>query len=714
MPKEHKKRGRREEKRKRERENGDQQATKRRRDDTEEEAVETKLDRNQSLPAEGVGGEGRSRPGEMPFYGMLDDEEQEYFKQADTVLELNQFPTSEERELFLANVYTEAKGKELKIANSQSCSRLMERLILSSTSSQLRSLFQTFNGHFLHLVQHRFASHCCETLFTQAAPLVTEELTAALETGKSQAERGEAPLSVEDLFLATLDELEGNLGYLMTDAFASHTLRVLLIVLAGRPIADVSSKNLIKSKKAENVSSAGLNSTSNNAIMRSRTVPSSFNDALDHMISSMVAGLDTTYLRALTTHPTGNPVLQLLIELELSRSGKTKAKDPASLFRKLLPDDPPQEGTESASFVNGLLYDTVGSRLLETIIQFAPGKTFKSLYKSLFRERLGSLARNEIASYPAIKILERLSKEEVQYAVAQICPLIGSLIERSRTAVIKVLIERCHIREIDTHPIAKAIQDNYSSGPAKALLKILNLDSAHLEGIAEDRQKQIEDQNVGKAHSSLLAQSMLAAPGPMRELIMEGLLAVDIPVLLDIAKDRSATRVLQTALVCPDQEASSKFRRITIQRLTPHAIDLAMDKTASHVIDAVWKASSNLKYPREQIALELAKSESVLRQCPSGKAVWRNWNMDLFKRNKTQWMRGDSGNAVANATFTQKAAKTGMVTEHKTPIELARERYAKGLPKPRKRGNAVSGGNSAAVKGKESRFGLKVQDGAKV
>ena len=146
MPKEHKKRGRREEKRKREIEHGTQQATKRHKTGTEQEAVEIKLDINQSYSAEGEGAENQSRPGEMPFYGMLDDEEQEYFKQADTMLELNQFPTLEERELFLANVYTEAKGKELKIANSQSCSRLMERLILSSTSSQLKSLFQRFSG----------------------------------------------------------------------------------------------------------------------------------------------------------------------------------------------------------------------------------------------------------------------------------------------------------------------------------------------------------------------------------------------------------------------------------------------------------------------------------------------------------------------------------------------------------------------------------------
>lgn len=82
----------------------------------------------------------------MPFYGLLGEDEQEYFKKADAMLELNQFADPEERNLFLGNVYKEARGKELKIANSQSCSRLMERLILLSTPDQLKSLFQKFSG----------------------------------------------------------------------------------------------------------------------------------------------------------------------------------------------------------------------------------------------------------------------------------------------------------------------------------------------------------------------------------------------------------------------------------------------------------------------------------------------------------------------------------------------------------------------------------------
>lgn len=83
---------------------------------------------------------------EKPFFGMLDEEEQEYFKRADDMLESNAFTDLEERSLFLSNLYREADGKELKIAQSQSCSRLMERLIQLSTPDQLKKLFQKFRG----------------------------------------------------------------------------------------------------------------------------------------------------------------------------------------------------------------------------------------------------------------------------------------------------------------------------------------------------------------------------------------------------------------------------------------------------------------------------------------------------------------------------------------------------------------------------------------
>ena len=147
MPKENRKRGRREEKkRKREEEEEQVTASKRQKSEDAEEEVKIIVDGSDEVGLQESHQEYAPRPGDLPFYGLLDEDDQEYFKRADSMLELNQFADPEERNLFLANVYKEASGKELKIANSQSCSRLMERLILLSTPHQLKKLFQKFSG----------------------------------------------------------------------------------------------------------------------------------------------------------------------------------------------------------------------------------------------------------------------------------------------------------------------------------------------------------------------------------------------------------------------------------------------------------------------------------------------------------------------------------------------------------------------------------------
>jgi nucleolar protein 9 len=147
MPRENQKRGRRAQEKKRkhdEDDEDDEPGTKRHKSLTEQELQSISHAAHVPGTEDGVG-----EPSATPFYGMLDEDEQRFFKEADDMLELNSFQTAQERDLFLASVYREADGKELKIANSQSCSRLLERLILVSNSDQLKSLFQKFNGQYV-------------------------------------------------------------------------------------------------------------------------------------------------------------------------------------------------------------------------------------------------------------------------------------------------------------------------------------------------------------------------------------------------------------------------------------------------------------------------------------------------------------------------------------------------------------------------------------
>ena len=462
---------------------------------------------------------------------------------------------------------------------------------------------------------------------------------------------------MENLFLYALNELDENLGYLMTDPFASHTLRVLLLVLSGRPLGDTNTLTLLQSKKKENISVGTRNFNTSEAETASRTVPDSFHAAVDKMISGTVAGLETTYLRALTTHPVGKPVLQLLLDLELSSSGKQKAKNSESLFRKLIPEDSLEEDSSTYSFINSLAYDTVGSRLLEVIVKSAPGKIFKRLYAKIFRDKLGTLVKNDTAGFIAIKLLERLSKEDLQSATEKIAPQIGLLVERSRTSIIKTLIDRCRIREIELQPIYDAVVQAYGTDPSRRLMTMLRLDKGDMDHMTEDRKKLGEKHDTAKVHGSLLAQTMLESQGMLRDLIMDGLLAMDTTTLIIIAMDRTASRMLQCSLICSDQ--TLKFRRIFVQRFFGHIADLATDPIGSHLVDEFRTGTKGLTFIRERIALELLQGETVIRDSLPGRAVWRNWKMDMYKTKRREWM--------------VEAKETG--EQAKTRIELARERF---------------------------------------
>lgn len=695
MPREKQKRGRRAEekskkddtKRKRD-ETIDDAAPKRMKASTDEAAADEPSEAPDYIPLDGGDYEDyNEKPGnngDMPFYGLLDTEEQEYFSRANDILELNQFQDGEELRIFIDSVYREASGKELKLACSQSCSRLMEKLISSSDIHQIRRLFDKFNGHFLHLVQHRFASHCCETLFINAAPGVTDKTPKSKRGHKSQEKNDdddgedEPERSLAEMFMGVVEELQDNWGYLLTERFASHTIRVLLLVLAGEPVDVSSSDSIVASRKKERLGVPSVaEAPDESAINQKRSVPEVFQETLRKIMKDIVSVLDDTYLRALATHPVGNPILQVLVYLELAHFGKSNAKNTTSITRRLIPDESMEEGSESTVFVKGLLYDPVGSRLLESIVRYLPGKLFKVLYKNIIRERVGSLARNMTAGYVVLRALERLGKDDLQNAMELIVPEVPGLIERSRLIVPKVLIERCLVRGVNTEPLARALESSYHKDPAKRLEQMLKLETTAQE--SEGKSNGQDDSQAGstqtssaaeRLHGSLFVQAILTVPGSLSQLVYASLNALSPELLFRIAKDPTASRVIQQALTQPT--SSPQFRRPFTIRFSGHMKELALDSSGSHVVDALWPATKDIFFVKERLAHELAQDEMTLRDSFIGRAVWRNWSMDLYKRRRGEW--------AAKAKGLDQQPSEGNANNQggrpKSKIELARARFA--------------------------------------
>ena len=587
---------------------------------------------------------------EREFFGMLADEEQEYFRRADEMLELDDFPSAEDRDIFLENVYKEAEGKELKLASSQSCSRLMERLIMLSNTRQRKHLFEAFASHFVTLVTHRFASHCCEKLFLVSAPVVTREL-AGIEEEQDKAEEvgsEEKPTSsMEELFLLTLDELEQHLTYLLSDRFASHTLRVLLLVLSGRPLEGASTKSLLQSKKKEHISVA--RPTANSELdSQLRAVPESFTMATQKIIEDTAASMDATALRVLATHPTGNPVLQLLLELDISLNAKDKNKKDSLLLFKLLPGAPSSlnDATSSATdFINQMLYDPIGSRLIESIITHSPAQVFKGLHANFFGPRIDSYVRNDIASYPAIKALVRMGKDDLADAVEKILPEVTKLVERGRYNVLKTLLERCNVRHATSqlNSLVKLICSAAGTDPNSLVAKFCGLDEEEVVSKNEPQQF-AKNKLVLKSHGCQLVTAMLSIPGQPSRAVQASLLSLDSDQILRLATTSSPTvTVLTTAFSAPSQVPN--FHKALVSKLMQHTMELANSQFGHKVLIAIVSVPSKgqgLSIPfhlKEGVISVLASHERELRDSWTGRNVWRTWKGDLWSHRRSEWIR---------------------------------------------------------------------------
>ncbi|KAI1127003.1 pumilio-family RNA binding repeat domain-containing protein [Nemania abortiva] len=589
-------------------------------------------------------------PTEHEFFGMLSDQEQEYFRSVDEQLDIDNFPSQEERRLFLASVFAEAQGKELKLACSQSCSRLMERLILMSNTRQKKKLFEQFGGHFPNLVQHRFASHCCETLFLQSAPIVTRELGGERDDMPTEDDDpDEKPLpSMEELFLLTLDELEGRLSSLLTDRFASHTLRVLLFILSGRPLDRAQTKSLVHSKKKEKISAPWKFNGETEVDSQLRAVPNSFNLATKKIINDTVSGMSPTEFRVLAIHPTGNPVLQLLLELDITLNSKSGDESgEMTLLWHLLPGAPASlkdATTQASDFVNSMLYDAIGSRLLETLITHCPGKVFKVLYKQILEPRMHSLLRNDIAGYPAICVLNRLSKEDLIGVVKQTIPEFGKLVKLSRFNVIKALLERCQARQAydEVKALTKQLVEQCGDGP-KSLVPRLCLPPSSKDDGEKQHEPLAKNRSAVVSHGSHLVTAMLAIPESPRKAIQASISALSEEQVLELATSSAPTsHVIVDALSTPAQ--NKIFHKALVAALRPHVMELANSEHGNKVLSAIISVpsrSEGISLPfhiKESIITELGEHEQELRDSFIGRRIWRDWKGDLWRNRRVEWI----------------------------------------------------------------------------
>ncbi|KAI1321356.1 Nucleolar protein 9 [Mortierella claussenii] len=582
------------------------------------------------------------------IFGFIDPDVQQYFKGVEQTLDELNFETAEEQQLFLENVYTEVQGKELVLATDHSCSLVLEKLLRASNDFQLRVFFDKFNGNFLKLFTHRFASHVCQTLITLCADAVEREVKSnELKTKEERdvPQEDGVLLSAENMILNMCTQTQGEFTALISDPFASHIIRVILHVLAGRTVGDDGTgKGNVRSKKSAKYNDANNSKTNNAGVFRpTRLVPPSFKEMLRTITSTMMNGLSDSIVRSLAVHQVANPVLQLLLEV-LAKDDEM-AKD--QLVDKLLMDitheeEPGVKNNDRDAYVETLLRDQVGSHLLEKIVQVASPGLFQKFYTLYFRSRLVKLSFHPIANYVIQQFfVHAKTPVQLEMMVTEVLPEFGNFLKFGRPGVIRAVVEACkNVGACHKDVIKGLCSAFHTNTPVERrdfMHVVLHMET--YEALVERREQQESTKPKFHPQGAVILQLLLQYPEEHSKIVVDSYFAQKEELMYAWTMDPVGSHVIEAFLTSPT--LNLKVKRKILKSFLGKYHSMALDRYGGHTVDKCW-AVSDIEM-KEKIATELSEHEQALSQSFHGKFILRNCKIDQFKRKKEEWVEREKG-----------------------------------------------------------------------
>lgn len=525
------------------------------------------------LPPDGASGQSR----QAAFFGLLDRQELEYFKSAESTLAANAL-SAEEKVAFVENVFEEAKGKELKLVTNQVCSKLFERLVMLANDDQLVHLLKTIGGHVFVLSLQKYSSHCVETLLWKSAALVEREMRK--ETNYTPSDE---VVSAEMLMIYLVNELTPHVREMMHEKYSSHVLRLLLLLLAGLPLGDDPALRSKKSRKARQYTDMD-----NVEGLDQRQVPSTFSEAAGELLTELTRDLDASKARNLAIDPLVSPLFQVVVRIQSARSYFSFA-------------DLCLTGEGSDAFYQHITSDTVGTHFLESCILAFPRKKLLGIFQTRFKGNLTKLACGDNGNFIVQSLLKSKlgPKNEV---VAELLPGIPQIIAENQINVARSLLTAGEPAQ--RSEAAKSIVE--SCGGISALL------------MSNDLQR------------ALLFQELVKQP----KYLQEAGKALTSEIITAKATDAVQSRVLE-AMLQPEMDIVERRRLLNV--FVPMVADLATNAYGSHLVDKLWPFCYKLKFVRERIATELSKHEETIKTSQYGRNVWRNWSLDKFLHSRKAW-----------------------------------------------------------------------------
>ncbi|GAB1861769.1 Pumilio domain-containing protein C14orf21 [Camponotus japonicus] len=547
------------------------------------------------------------------------------------------FSSSEEKLIFVQNVYQEMTGHEVDCARNQTGSYVMDSLLKYASLEVIQKLIQAFESSLRQLSSDKCASHVLQKIIMICADRGNQISTSITnKVAMNKTELGKATDAVievkpsevnsyNDIVLKLSRYFLNNIEEFVFDTYANHVLRTVVKCLGGL-IED--SENNKKSTVPH--------------LTERRPVIQDYKDLLIQSCDRLQKW--PQFYQFGQQEITSGLVQCILYSLKDIDQKLTK-----TIIKKIIKEC--FKTDEDEKLLN--IFNTESSsRLLEACLMIAQPKTFTKLYNTYFAENLEHLCVTQNTNFSVQRLLDYCTTKELfEEIFDKVSEYFPKILKQGFTGILVSTGNACLRLQTKQGAFVNAMIkllkcDTSTDDQTQLVWCIVTLkDSAQLKAIQNNTQQL-------NLHGSLITQAILNFNKPIK--IVNSLLEMNNEELLQLFSDPKGSRILDAFM--DSKYIGEKSREKLYKKLQGIWAELAKSTHGSRCVDKMWIwVHMNQKI---FIMEELATAGKSLESTKSGKIISAKLNVPLFARNKKDWSESQGKEEKTKALFADIIGKT--------------------------------------------------------
>ncbi|KAK2579133.1 hypothetical protein KPH14_001303 [Odynerus spinipes] len=560
----------------------------------------------------------------------LDTETYQYMVR---VLELmrEDFPSVEEKLIFINNVYEQSVGHEIEYVRNQVGSRVLESLLKYASLETLQRFTNALSSSLRPISSDRFGSHVLEKIIVVCADRGNRSKNVS-EKPKSKEIENMQDITIDvkesevklynDIVIKLCKYLINNLEEFVWDTYANHLLRTVIECLGG----------LIDTSDGQNRTKQVL------ASIKRQEVIQEYKDILIDACNRLYKW--PQFLEFGKDELTSGLLQSVLYSLKDIDKKLTK-----NFIKKITSECFSPGEDEKLSHI----FDCESStRLLEVSLAVAKSKSFNHIYEQYFKGKMKYLCTTQGSNFSVQKLLDHCdTKETFEEIFEEVEVLFPDILRGGYTGILTSIANAS--KRLQTKQgafvtaIIKTLECNTSEEKQYQIIKCISTlkKQSELESLKEEEQTKLPVH----LHGSLIIQAVLNFNKPIK--IVNSLLAMDNEQLLDLISNPKGSHIIDAFM--DSKYIGEKSREKLARKLQGCWAQLAQSTHGSRCLDKIWVWARQKQ--RLFMMEELAAAGESLRGSKSGLIISNKLNVSLFARNKKDWTESQGKEEKVKALF---------------------------------------------------------------